>query len=421
VKEATVVRKTRRLFSVLITCFALLLTAAAPAFATPDQPHQILTVDPVPPMVEQAGLTLTGKVLGNFDMELRNGAELTTFVAHGPFTVELTLHPGLNYLELRGTDPAGRQVFWAYAVFYKTPPTYLSLHQTGPNLIPDGASTTTVTAMVRDVAGNVSFDYTGTVTFTSSNPAAVSVLTPEVAVVNGQAIATLHAGTIAEPAHIIASAPGLQSADIIIMPVGQVVLSADPARLSADGTARGTLSVKLVGVVGPAIVELNSSNPGAVYFDTGASTTVTVNGGEAQVALHATAMVGSAWITGMVTNLRGISVRPVLVDTVITGMPYQLMLDAVPDAQAGTPQQAVVRVFDVMGNQVSSAGPLVDVVVERIGPDGASEVLGTATTSYGKAVIPFVTPAAGAYTLRVSGRVQGMWDLCPGQVTYTVN
>lgn len=415
-------RKARRLFSVLIACLALLLSAAVPAFASSDNAPETLTVDQVPPVVEQANLTLKGMVLGDFDMALRNGADLTTFVAHGPFTVNVTLHPGVNYLDLRGTDPAGRRVFWAYAVFYKTPPTYLGLYQSGPSLVPDGVSTTTVVALARDVAGNLSSDYAGTITFTSSNPAAVAVLTPEVQAVNGQATATLQAGTVVEPAHIVASAPGLEAADIIIMPVAQVVLTADPARLSADPTSQGVLTVKLVGVAGPAMVQLNSSNPDAVAFDTGASTTVTVNGAaETQVVLHATATAGSAWITGMVTTIPGIAVRPVIVDTVNTGMAYQFTVDAIPAAPAGTPQQAVVRVVDVMGNYVTVASPLVDAVLERIGADGATEVLGTATTSFGKVVIPFVTPVPGTYTLRVTGRVQGMWDLCPGQITYTVN
>lgn len=413
-------RKIRRLFAVLITCLSLLISAAIPAFAASEKPKEILAVDPVPPMVEQASLTLTGKVLGAFDMELRNGADLTTFKAHGPFSQNVTLSPGVNYLELSGADPAGRQVFWAYAVFFKAPPVALSLNQSGPDLAPDGVSTTTVTAMARDAAGNLAWDYTGTISFTSSNPATVAVLTPAVQAVNGQATATLRAGNAAEPATITASAPGMAPAQIVVIPkVVHVVLSADPAKLSANAGSQGTLSVQLAGIAGPVTVELTSSNPGVVYFDTGATTTVVVNGPQAQVVLHATYMPGSTWITGVVTDVAGLTVGRAVVETAVTGIPYQLKLDAIPDASAGAPRQAVVRAVDVMGTQVTTAWPLVDVVLERIGPDGASETLGTATTSFGKAIIPFVTSAPGTYTLRVTGRVQGMWDLIPGQTTYT--
>ncbi|HWI60606.1 MAG TPA: hypothetical protein VNT75_02075, partial [Symbiobacteriaceae bacterium] len=302
------------------------------------------------------------------------------------------------------------------------PPTQLTLHLTGPGLAPDGTSTTQVTAIARDAAGNIAYDAVGTVTFTSANPAAVSVVTPTVPLAGGMAVATLQAGTVAQPAVITAATPGLAPSTVTITPEAGVLLIADPNPLAADPSARGTLVVRLAGVTGPLTIELTSSNPGVVRFEYGRMTTVTVTADEAQVTLIGSYMAGTATISGRVLGdpASTVIIHSAEIRTAMVGAPYQLSIDAVQPAQAGTAQQAVIRVRDVMGTQVAGAYPLTDVVLERVSADGTVEQLGTATTQYGKAVIPFTTPVAGTYTLRVTGRVQGMWDLIGAETTYSV-
>ncbi|HWI64567.1 MAG TPA: hypothetical protein VNT75_22270, partial [Symbiobacteriaceae bacterium] len=164
-------RRLRSLLAALVIALSLVMALVLPAAADPGNGqtvHPLLTVDPVPGMTTEPVLTLSGKVLGSFDMELRNnGAVTATFHGHGNFALPVTLNPGVNYLYLHGVDPTDRHVYWSYAIFYRTPPTQLTLHLTGPGLAPDGTSTTQVTAIARDAAGNIAYDAVGTVTFTS--------------------------------------------------------------------------------------------------------------------------------------------------------------------------------------------------------------------------------------------------------------
>ncbi|MGE5530821.1 MAG: hypothetical protein ACM3VW_01725 [Bacteroidota bacterium] len=210
--------QTRRIISALFLSLALLLAFAVPTGAAPDGvpgKPQLLTMDPVPNLTEQDSLVLSGIVLGTFEMELRHGSELISFQADGRFAVTVDLTPGVNYFALNGVDPTGRQVSWYYALFHKTPPTALSIHQFGPALTADGASVTTVTAFARDVAGNVS-DFLGPLTFESSDPAVVEVITPFVQMVNGEAVATLRAGTMPGTAVITVTSPDLTAAQLTV-------------------------------------------------------------------------------------------------------------------------------------------------------------------------------------------------------------
>lgn len=127
-------------------------------------------------------------------MELRHGSELISFQANGRFAVTVDLTPGVNY----------------------SPPTALSLHHFRPPLPADSASATTVVAYARDAAGNISYDFLGPLTFESSDPAAVEVITPFVQMVNGEAVATLRAGTTPGTAVITLASPELGSSQLTV-------------------------------------------------------------------------------------------------------------------------------------------------------------------------------------------------------------
>jgi hypothetical protein len=162
---------------VLVLAYAMPATAAAPV---QSRRPELLTLDPVPWETTESSVTISGKVLGSFSMQVRNDANTYSLHAHGPFQVTVALHPGYNTIQVAGDAPAGAHVEQWLGIYYKAPPTQLRLTLVGPALVADGTSTTTVTATALDALGNYTPWFEGMVAFSSSNPGAVEVITPEV-------------------------------------------------------------------------------------------------------------------------------------------------------------------------------------------------------------------------------------------------
>lgn len=321
--------------------------AAAPGNGTPktnQEHHSWLRLDPVPETTADAEVTLTGMVAGHFEMSVQNDTYLREFVASGKFSVQVALIPGENHITITGLDKAGRLLNYELVIERTsggdsggggdegTEPNRVEMEVDQVTLVANGQSTMTVRAIVVDSTGEIITDYRETISFTTSNPSAVAVLTPQVNPKGGIAIATLRAGTVPETAIITATAPGVGSVTAEITPEGQVAgslaVSASSATLPAGGATEGTLTLRLKDssgidvytMSGPLMVQLTTNRPDVVRFADGSdmyeimmtspTATVAVRGG----------VPGTAVISGAAIRDDGaaITVQAVSITTVNT-------------------------------------------------------------------------------------------------------
>jgi len=105
----------RRSLSLLLVPLLVALlavpAAAAPQKEKTNEDHAAwFALDPVLQTTDAAEVTITGKVAGNFDMQVVNGAAVQTFVAKGQFSVTIPLVPGVNTIQFSGSNGQGRTV-----------------------------------------------------------------------------------------------------------------------------------------------------------------------------------------------------------------------------------------------------------------------------------------------------------------------
>lgn len=414
----------------------ILLLTGATVSAAPSSPpaaaaqENKLILDPIPAETLDSQVQLSGKVRGRYDMEAVNGAQTVAFRANGWFSVTVNLHMGPNEIILRGTNPAGHRISETVRITRKSVAVRLVLSAPGA-LVANNVSETTLTATAVDAAGNPVPDYQGNVIFSSSNPAAVQVLGSELPVVNGLATVTLRAGSVAAPAEISASAPGLEGARVTVTPEAQkvsgITMTADPTVLAADGgRSRGYLTLtaldqtghKMLALPAPIAMELTSSNAAAVMP---LEPYISLTQPQAETMLQGQFVPGTATIKGSARDVDGgaIPVQSIEVHAAIVGTGYQLRIDPVAAVGAGTQGTVVVRVLDYNGNQITSPNYNLSVTLDLVRPDGTVETVAQTAPQYGRAVIDVPALPSGSYTLRATGK-NYIYDLVPAETIYTV-
>ncbi len=233
-------------------------------------------------------------------------------------------------------------------------------------IVANGLSKTTITATAVDAAGNTVQNFSGTISFQSTNTATAKVSAGSVAAVNGVASVDITSGgTTAGTAVISASSTGLTGATAVVTANAQVLtsiaLSADPGSFAADNQSTATITAtpkdqEGVTMAAPAglSVKVTSNNTSVASFAGLADATITWAGGTA--VLNAKNLTGSASITGVVTapsNLISVPVTSTAVNAIVVGAPYKLAIDPITTKAVANNQTVIVRVLDVNGNQVT--------------------------------------------------------------------
>ncbi|MHB8928401.1 MAG: beta strand repeat-containing protein [Bacillota bacterium] len=278
-------------------------------------------------------------------------------------------------------------------------------------IVANGLSKTTITATAVDAAGNTVQNFSGTISFQSTNTATAKVSAGSVAAVNGVASIDVTSGsTTSGTAVLSASSTGLTGATAVVTANAQVLtsiaLSADPGNFAADNSSQATITAtpkdqEGVTMAAPAglSVKVTSSNTSVASF-AGGLADANINIWPAGTTLiNAKNLTGNASITGVVTapsNLISVPVTSTAVNAIVVGAPYKLAIDPITSKAVGTAQTVTVRVLDVNGNQVTGlyGGSYATV---NLTADGVA-VSGGGLATGGKLVFSNTTNTAGNVT-----------------------
>ena len=213
----------------------------------------------------------------------------------------------------------------------------------------DGASTSTVTAVVTDANGNpvagadVSFATTlGTVEATATTDA------------NGEATATLTAATTTGTATVTATAGDASGSTDVVFVAGaaaNIAVSADPASLPADGASTSTVTAVVTDANGNPVAGADVSF--ATTLGTVEATATTDANGEATATLTAATTTGTATVTATAGDASGST------DVVfVAGAAANIAVSADPaslPADGASTSTVTAVVTDANGNPVAGA------------------------------------------------------------------
>ncbi|MDF2629950.1 MAG: putative middle wall protein precursor [Symbiobacteriaceae bacterium] len=246
------IRRTLALFLVpLLIALLAVPAAAAPAKEKTNEDHAAwFELDPVVATTDAESVTITGKVAGNFDMKVVNGAFVTEFVAKGQFSVTVPLAPGANAIQFSGANGNGRFINHSVTVTRAVTPVLTSLSISVPdNLVADGTSSGVLTVTALDQNGNLMSSFNGQVAVVPNGPG-LTVDAPAVNALNGVATFVLRAGTQPGSFSLTVAVPGIllpTNVTVEVKPAPPVLTSMSTelsGKLVADGKSTATLTVK---------------------------------------------------------------------------------------------------------------------------------------------------------------------------------
>jgi hypothetical protein len=310
-------------------------------------------------------------------------------------------------------------------------------------LVANGASKGQLAISVVDAAGNVSRNYTGVVTVITSNPSIATVASNSVQITNGVGSVEITAGTVPGTATISLSGTNLTGAVAMVTTVGPAAtsmsLSADPGNMAADNRSSTVVTAVLIDQTGNPVRYTPGGNYTVDFVTSDPTMTIVspavMNGipmsydGQASkfqavTRFYARNNIGAVSVTATLKK-DGLIVTSAstTISTMLVGVPYRLTMDQVFDAPTAGPnntQRVTVRVLDVNGNQVTSAGSSVgdayiiqDLVLTKNA--GASAVLPTVVGSSnagswsgGKAVFSVTDSKAEAVTYTATATWNGI-------------
>jgi len=278
-------------------------------------------------------------------------------------------------------------------------PASIHLSADPESIVADGTSTSTITAQVLDAAGqpvpNVTVFFQ-----TSLGRITASATTGS----DGQAIATLQAGTVPGDAQVQARSGDVTSSKVIqlVSPSAptptptpapaSIHLSADPESIVADGTSTSTITAQVLDAAGqpvPNVTVLFDSTRGSIP-----ASAITDNEGKATVTLRSSTVAGDAEVRARVGSLAS----DVQIVRFVAGPPARVearsVADKLPaDGVSSTP--VLITVEDLFGNPVpnvevqlsTTLGTLVPSTNALTDERGQVEILLMAGTQSGTAVV----------------------------------
>ena len=443
------------------TAAAISGTSHSPATITvtaPGIPSSSVTITPFPPgparitlVVDgalvvggQSEATVTATILDAAGQIAKNFTDPIDFTSSNPDAVRVTndyvfpengvatatLAPGT----VAGTAtitasapglPAATMVVTAEAAMAP----HLNLRLNG-ELVANNQSTATLTVTVLDAQGDVDRGFANPITFASSNPEAVQVVSGTVVPSNGVATVLLKAGSVASPAEITGTAQSLEPSAITVTPAAQVpshlTIIADPTFLYLGGNYKGVLHLALKDQTGTAMlqvsealqIQLTSSNEYVAHFgDLQGALAVAMTTPTLGVTLFGGIEPGETMITGSAANAN-ITTDSVSVRGDFVPSPDSLLVETAQVVVAGSSQIATIRILDAYGNPMSDPTASARVRVTRRNPNGTTEILGTIDVENGYGTLQLTSTVPGEY--RLTAQSVGGWPLSPGETTYTV-
>ncbi len=393
------------------------LSRSIPVTVTPG-PLAKLLVAPGEAYVGQGQIQqFTAKGADSYDNEVALPGPVTWSASGGVITGS-GLFGGTTPGKVTVTATAGAVSGTAVAHVYG-PAAKVILSAPAAPLVANGAAQTTIVAKVVDPMGTLVANYSGPIAFTSSDPNAVTVVTPSVSAVGGVATATLRAGTVNSSAVISASAAGLVPGTVEVTQQAPVLTSIDLRsnlnRITSGGTA--LLTAVLLDQTGvpltsypaglePIVLSLSSSDPGIAFV----TPTVTLTAPTTQLTIQTGTAVGGATITGAVQAPAGLAlpVAPVSVETVLAGLPYALRIEPLPPIQAGQHARVIVHIVDHAGNRVTTVQGAPEVTLSVSAPDGNHWQMAARAPAFGQVEFELPLSQAGAHTLAVTAAGQAL-------------
>ncbi|MHB8928402.1 MAG: invasin domain 3-containing protein [Bacillota bacterium] len=233
------------------------------------------------------------------------------------------------------------------------PPSQMLVTVSPERTIANGQNTVTVMAMLLDDKGHVSKGATNEVVFALNNSTLGTLSQSIVKSTNGIAQTTLTTTRNPGAIRVLATCTGIAASEALVTTYAatpeKVVLTAEPSRIASDGVSKtwvkATLfdnsGVEMTNTTGQQVtVVLANSNPNVGLLNQNAIS-IPMGQSSTQVAFTATALPGSATLTGYSTY-GGVVVEPVTITTGPVSAPHHLAIRAIKDTAANGSEQMKV-------------------------------------------------------------------------------